>query len=194
MAYASGGGSSLKFIIVGDLNNDTNLDIVLANYGTSNLGVLFGYGNGNFENQMILSNGLTPHPTSITIGDFNGDSVVDIAVADDDGMHLDMLLGNGNRLFESRTSEGIRFDSHLLALASGDFNNDKRSDIAIIYDGMDNNGFAVAGGNEEGNEISQLSIPWGLYVDDGQTIYVADQLNYRIVEWKWDATNGQVVA
>ncbi|CAF3664246.1 unnamed protein product [Rotaria sp. Silwood1] len=137
MAYASGGGSSLKFIVVGDLNNDASLDIVLANYGTGNLGVLFGYGNGNFENQMILSNGWNPHPTSITIDDFNGDSIVDIAVADYDRMYVDMLLGNGNRSFESRTSKGISLDSRLLAMASGDFNNDKRSDIVIIYDGMD---------------------------------------------------------
>jgi sugar lactone lactonase YvrE len=52
----------------------------------------------------------------------------------------------------------------------------------------------VAGGNEEGNEINQLSYPCGLYVDDDQTVYVADQLNHRIVEWKWGATSGQVVA
>ncbi|CAF5109912.1 unnamed protein product, partial [Rotaria sp. Silwood1] len=36
--------------------------------------------------------------------------------------------------------------------------------------------------------------PWGLYVDDNQTIYVADHSNHRIVEWKQGATNGQVVA
>ncbi len=34
----------------------------------------------------------------------------------------------------------------------------------------------------------------GLYVDDDQTVYVADQLNHRIVGWKLDATSGQVVA
>jgi sugar lactone lactonase YvrE len=33
-----------------------------------------------------------------------------------------------------------------------------------------------------------------LYVDDDQTIYVADQSNHRILEWKWGATSGQVVA
>ncbi|CAF4349835.1 unnamed protein product, partial [Rotaria sp. Silwood2] len=30
--------------------------------------------------------------------------------------------------------------------------------------------------------------------DDDQTVYVADQSNHRIVEWKWGATSGQVVA
>ncbi|CAF4730229.1 unnamed protein product, partial [Rotaria sp. Silwood2] len=41
---------------------------------------------------------------------------------------------------------------------------------------------------------NQLSNPCGLYVDDDQTIYVADRANHHIVEWKWNATSGQVVA
>ncbi|CAF1546939.1 unnamed protein product, partial [Rotaria sp. Silwood1] len=56
------------------------------------------------------------------------------------------------------------------------------------------NGITVAGGNRQGNGINQLSNPWGLYVDDDQTIYVADRTNHRIVEWKRGATSGQVVA
>jgi sugar lactone lactonase YvrE len=52
----------------------------------------------------------------------------------------------------------------------------------------------VAGGNGYGNGINQLSLPMGLYVDDDQTVYVADQSNHRIVEWKSGATSGQVVA
>ena len=56
------------------------------------------------------------------------------------------------------------------------------------------NGLTVAGGNGEGNGINQLSDPWGLYVDDDQTVYVADRSNHRIVEWKSGATSGQVVA
>ncbi|CAM4841681.1 unnamed protein product, partial [Rotaria magnacalcarata] len=50
------------------------------------------------------------------------------------------------------------------------------------------------GGNGQGNGINQLSNPWSLYVDDDQTVYVADQDNHRIVEWKSGATSGQVVA
>jgi sugar lactone lactonase YvrE len=33
-----------------------------------------------------------------------------------------------------------------------------------------------------------------VFIDDDQTIYVADHLNHRIVEWKSDANNGQIVA
>ncbi len=56
------------------------------------------------------------------------------------------------------------------------------------------NGSTVAGGNGQGNGINQLYSPLGLYVDDDQTVYVADESNHRIVEWKWGATSGQVVA
>ncbi|CAF0904747.1 unnamed protein product [Adineta steineri] len=56
-------------------------------------------------------------------------------------------------------------------------------------------GITVAGGNGEGQELYQLSHPQGIYVDDDhQTIYIADYDNHRIVEWKYGAKNGQVVA
>ncbi len=34
----------------------------------------------------------------------------------------------------------------------------------------------------------------GLYIDDDQNIYVTDQSNHRIMKWKSNTTNGQVVA
>ncbi|CAF1341459.1 unnamed protein product [Rotaria sordida] len=56
------------------------------------------------------------------------------------------------------------------------------------------NGVTVAGGNGQGSGINQLCNPHGLYVVEGQTIYIADRDNHRIVEWKCGATTGQVVA
>ena len=56
------------------------------------------------------------------------------------------------------------------------------------------NGVTVAGGHGEGNAFNQLNYPTSLYVDDDQTIVIADVANERIVEWKFGATSGQVVA
>ncbi|CAM4872763.1 unnamed protein product [Rotaria socialis] len=56
------------------------------------------------------------------------------------------------------------------------------------------NGVTVAGGNGSGSGFNQLIQPLGLYVDDAQTVYVADRNNHRIVGWKWNATSGEVVA
>ncbi|CAF1608542.1 unnamed protein product [Rotaria sp. Silwood1] len=55
------------------------------------------------------------------------------------------------------------------------------------------NGVTIAGGNEYDNGMNQLYNPWGLCVDDNQTIYIADASNHRIVEWKYGATAGRVV-
>ncbi|CAM4869235.1 unnamed protein product [Rotaria socialis] len=56
------------------------------------------------------------------------------------------------------------------------------------------NGTTVAGGNGWGNQSNQLYQPWGLFLDDSETIYVADSQNHRIMAWTSDATSGEVVA
>ncbi|CAF1338757.1 unnamed protein product, partial [Rotaria magnacalcarata] len=57
------------------------------------------------------------------------------------------------------------------------------------------NGVTIAGGNGSGNATNQLYHPHGLFVDEDQTVVVADYLNHRIIQWKnGDTTNGQVVA
>ncbi|CAF5166862.1 unnamed protein product, partial [Rotaria sp. Silwood1] len=56
------------------------------------------------------------------------------------------------------------------------------------------NGKTVAGGNEKGDATNQFKKPCGLFVDDDQTMIIADFWKYRIVQWKMGDTNGQVVA
>ncbi|CAF3424741.1 unnamed protein product, partial [Rotaria sp. Silwood2] len=57
------------------------------------------------------------------------------------------------------------------------------------------NGITVAGSKTRGNDLNQFNGPWGICVDDDeQTMYIADTDNHRIIEWKYGATNGKVVA
>ncbi|CAF1330890.1 unnamed protein product [Rotaria sordida] len=56
------------------------------------------------------------------------------------------------------------------------------------------NGATVAGGHGQGSATNQLNEPFGLFVDDDQTIVIADWGNERIIQWKMGDTNGQVVA
>ncbi|CAF3498771.1 unnamed protein product [Rotaria socialis] len=57
------------------------------------------------------------------------------------------------------------------------------------------NGVTIAGGHGKGDATNQLYIPHGLFVDDDQTVVIADRGNHRIMQWKnGDTTNGQVVA
>jgi len=56
------------------------------------------------------------------------------------------------------------------------------------------NAITIAGGNGEGQELNQLNRPYGLYIDNEKTIYIADFGNHRIIAWKKGATCGEIVA
>ncbi|UJR19664.1 hypothetical protein I4U23_022799 [Adineta vaga] len=49
-------------------------------------------------------------------------------------------------------------------------------------------------GNGFGRRLDQLAHPFGIFLDDNDTIYIADLFNHRIVMWPQNATIGQWVA
>ncbi|CAF4579519.1 unnamed protein product [Rotaria sp. Silwood2] len=54
-------------------------------------------------------------------------------------------------------------------------------------------GIVVAGGQGEGNGLTQLYSPRGVVVDQLGTVYVADRGNDRIMRWPKGATQGSVI-
>ncbi|CAF5180474.1 unnamed protein product [Rotaria sp. Silwood1] len=54
-------------------------------------------------------------------------------------------------------------------------------------------GIVVAGGQRYGNDLTQLSSPQGVVVDQLGTVYVADRWNDRIMRWPKGATQGSVI-
>ncbi|CAM2717771.1 unnamed protein product [Rotaria socialis] len=56
------------------------------------------------------------------------------------------------------------------------------------------NGVTVAGNGMQGSATNRMNNPGGLYVDDNQTVIIADTVNHRIIQWNKGDTNGQVVA
>ena len=70
--YSTGAYWSPYSLAVADFNNDTYLDIVVANYGFDNVGILLGYDNGSFRNQATYPTGSLP--CSVAVGDFDNDA------------------------------------------------------------------------------------------------------------------------
>ncbi|CAF0936989.1 unnamed protein product [Adineta steineri] len=56
------------------------------------------------------------------------------------------------------------------------------------------NAITVAGGNGYGPKLNQLCLPAGIFVDESKNIFIADYSNHRIVEWKYNAKEGQIIA
>ncbi|CAF0963162.1 unnamed protein product [Didymodactylos carnosus] len=54
-------------------------------------------------------------------------------------------------------------------------------------------GQVVAGGKNKGSALNQLNSPTAIYVDSGATVYIADEINNRIVKWQNGAKEGEIV-
>jgi hypothetical protein len=54
-------------------------------------------------------------------------------------------------------------------------------------------GIVVAGGQGEGNDLTQLSHPYGVVVDELGTVYVAEGVNDRIMRWMKGVRQGSII-
>ena len=68
-------------------------------------------------------------PVSVAVGDFNGDGIPDLAVANNGSNSVSVLLGNGSGGFGAATSYPV--GSFPSSVAVGDFNRDGFPDLAV---------------------------------------------------------------
>ena len=90
--YSTGASSQPSGVAVGQLNKDNTSDIVISNYGTNTILVLYGYGNGTFGNDALYKLGYDYRPYSVAIIDLNNDNWMDIAVACYNTDHIETLV------------------------------------------------------------------------------------------------------
>ena len=120
-------------VAVGDFNGDGKLDLVVANtgeredgYGTT-VTVFLGNGDGTFQQGKDF--GTQYGPTAIVVGDFNGDHILDLAVANIDSA-ISVLLGNGDGTFQPQIGYGASAEWN--GIVAADFNHDGVLDIAAM--------------------------------------------------------------
>jgi hypothetical protein len=138
MTYSTGLNSSPYSVAIGDFNNDTKLDIVVANYGSDNIAILLGYDNGSFAAIMTYSTSRSSSPYSVTVGDLNNDMLLDIIVANYASNTLDVLLGDDNGTFATMILFPMKYGSHPFSIIVGDFSSDGKMDLAVANSGSDN--------------------------------------------------------
>jgi hypothetical protein len=107
----------------------------VANFGRYNVGVLFGYDNGSFANQITYS--VDSGPQFVAIGDFNNDTFLDITVAISDINIIGILLGYGNGIFADLVKFPIDYGSLPSSVVVGDFKDDRKLDFAVVNEGSD---------------------------------------------------------
>jgi len=171
MTFSTGVGSLPLSVTVGDFNQDTRMDIAVANGGGDNVGVFLGNGDGTFAVQTTFSTGANSAPNAVAVGDFNNDTRLDIAVANFDGNNVGVLLGNGDGTFQAQMIFSFGAGSAPISLAVGDFNNDTRLDIAVANFGSNTVGVSLGNGN--GTFLVQPAFSTGV-ASDPSTVAVGD--------------------
>ncbi|HEY3836442.1 MAG TPA: VCBS repeat-containing protein [Bryobacteraceae bacterium] len=106
---------------LGDFNDDGIIDAAVLNVSGS-VSILLGNGDGTFKKGASYT---FSGPFWVVTADFNGDGVLDLAVAA--SFQVMTMLGNGDGTFQNP----IVTQASTSALAVGDFNGDGRPDLAI---------------------------------------------------------------
>jgi len=118
-------GASPIGLATADLDGDDNLDLAVVFGPVNNPGVslLFGNGNGSFQNAVTLPT--EQYPSSILVGDFNYDGIPDLAITHQ--IDTTILFGQGGGSFFPEI--GLIAGNNLGSIALADFNGDSRPDL-----------------------------------------------------------------
>jgi len=155
---------------VADFNADGRPDLAVANFGSDDVSILLGLGDGTFADQVCYGAGNAPH--CVAAADFNDDGHLDLAVANATSDDVSILLGLGDGTF----ADQVRYAAGDLpqSVAAGDFNADGHLDLAVanfdsddvsILPGLGNGTFAAQ--VRYGTGDSPRSVATGDFNGDG---------------------------
>ncbi|MBL8207217.1 MAG: VCBS repeat-containing protein [Blastocatellia bacterium] len=170
-------GTNPASVARGDFNGDNRLDVAVPNYGSNNVAILLGNGNGGFTPAAgsPISTGTGPSP--LAIGDFNGDGRQDLAIPNFGSNNVTILLGNGSGGFTPAAGSPVNAGNGPRSVVVSDLNGDARQDLAVanansnnvtILLGNGSGGFVPAAGSPVNAGSAPLSVAAGDFNGDGK--------------------------
>ena len=166
-------GHNPNDMVVGDMNSDGNLDLVIANHQSPYITILLGNGKGGFRPAPNSPYDVhsEPHPHGVAIGDFNGDGKPDVVTDSWGTNQIELLFGKGNGEIDPRAHYFRVGRRPYERLRSADFNKDGHPDVVTTDLDADASTVLLGdgrGGFQEavGSPFPSGAKPWEVAVDD----------------------------
>jgi FG-GAP-like repeat/FG-GAP repeat len=151
-------GGPVTAIAVGDFNGDGIPDLAGADaFNGPGLTIAMGNGDGTFQDPVgYVTDGRLP--TSVAVGDFNGDGTMDIVTANGGPGSVSVFLNNGDGTFQPAVNYAAGYLPSSVACA--DLNGDGNVDL-VVANPYGNRDIKVLLGNGDGTFQAPLSYPVG---------------------------------
>ncbi len=179
-------GSYPRYVAIGDLDGDGEADLVVTNYSSNSVSVFRNTStsgsivNGSFATKVDFTTGT--HPSSVAIGDLDGDGKADLAVTNYNSNSVSVFRNTSSSgsidagSFASKV--GFTTGSTPNSVAIGDLDGDGKADLAVTNVGP--NSLSVLRNTSNNADLSALTLSNGTLSTsfDASTItYTADVPN-----------------